>query len=108
VSLDDATAISILYPSSLFASKASIGGTVRTTANVPVYGAIVVAVTANGVPAASTVTDSNGVYLIEGLDAGAYTVYAEPLDGPITINNVNSLRNVHGASVNTAFTSRSR
>ena len=108
-SLDDIAGLSILYPSSSFASKGKISGVVRTTTNVPVYGAIVVAVNANGTPVASSVTDPNGVYVIEGLDAGVYTVYAEPLDGPITISNIGSLTRVYpGTSVNTAFTTRSR
>jgi carboxypeptidase family protein/matrixin len=108
VSSDDAAAISSLYPSSLFASKGRITGVVRTTANAPVYGAVVVAVNANGNPVASAVTDPTGTYTIEGLDAGSYSVYAEPLDGPITINNIGSYIDVYGSSVNTAFATRSR
>jgi matrixin/carboxypeptidase family protein len=108
-SSDDVAAISLLYPSSSFAAKGKISGVVRTTSNVPVYGAIVVAVNANGTPIASSVTDPEGVYVIEGLDAGVYTVYAEPLDGPITITNLNSLTRVNpGITVNTTFTTRSR
>ncbi len=106
VSSDDAAAISILYPSSLFASKGKITGVVRTTTNAPVYGAVVVAVNGNGVPVASAVTDPSGTYLIEGLDAGSYSVYAEPLDGPVMINNLGSLIDVYGSSVNTSFTTR--
>jgi hypothetical protein len=108
VSTDDAAAVSILYPSSLFASKGKISGTVRTTANNAVYGAVVVAVGSNGLPVASTVTDNLGTYTIEGLDAGTYTVYAEPLDGPITIANISSISSVFGSNVNTSFTTRSR
>jgi hypothetical protein len=108
ISTDDMAAISILYPSSLFASKGKLSGVVRTTAGLPVYGAVVVAVNANGAPVASTVSDPNGAYTIEGLDAGGYSVYADPLDGPITVNNISSLVDVYGSGVNTAFTSRSR
>jgi hypothetical protein len=108
ISSDDMAAISILYPSSLFASKGKLSGVVRTTAGLPVYGAVVVAVNANGAPVASTVSDPNGAYTIEGLDAGAYSVYADPLDGPIMVNNISSLVDVYGSGVNTAFTSRSR
>jgi hypothetical protein len=111
VSADDIAGISILYPPAAFGSpsKGKISGVVRTTSNVPVYGAIVVAVDANsGAPVASTVTDPNGVYTIEGLDAGSYNVYAEPLDGPITITNLGSYMSVYGSGVNTAFTTRSR
>src|SRR4029079_5467217 len=62
VSSDDAAAISTLYPSSLFASKRRITRVARTTANAPVYGAIVVAVNSNGNPVASAVTDPTGTY----------------------------------------------
>jgi len=109
LSKDDMAGISILYPSSLFAAKGKLTGVVRTTTNVPVFGAVVVAVNANGAPVASSVTDPNGSYTIEGLDAGVYTVYAEPLDGPITINNISSLSTVYpGVSVNSTFTTRAR
>jgi hypothetical protein len=106
---DDIAAVSILYPAASFALKGKISGSVRTTANVPVYGAIVVAVNAGGSPVASTVTDPSGAYTIEGLDAGAYTVYAEPLDGPIALSNITSLPTVYpGAQANSSFTTRYR
>src|SRR5262249_18708279 len=117
VSSDDAAAVSILYPSSQAASKGKISGVVRTTSNNPVYLAIVVAVNSSGVPVASTVTDPNGAYTIEGLDAGAYSVYAEPLDGPITLNNISTFAPTPppgiaplypGAQINTNFTTRFR
>jgi hypothetical protein len=109
VSADDAAAVSILYPSPLFALKGKISGVVRTTANVPVYGAVVVAVNAGGAPVASAVTDPAGSYTIEGLDSGAYTVYAEPLDGPITSSNIGSLQSAYpGLTVNAGFTTRPR
>src|SRR5262249_52564601 len=108
-SSDDIAAISILYPSAQFTGKGKISGVIRTTTNAPVYGAVVVAVNANGLPVASTVTDPNGAYTIEGLDAGVYSVYAEPLDGPIMFNNISSLARVYsGATANTNFTTRSR
>jgi len=108
VSSDDIAGLSLLYPSSLFASKGKISGVVRTTSNQPVYGAVVVAVNVNGTPVATSITDPSGAYTIEGLDAGTYSVYAEPLDEPITINNLSSLVDVHGSSVNTSFTTRFR
>ena len=109
VSSDDIAAISILYPSSLFAAKGKISGVIRTTGNAPVYGAVVVAVNSNGAPVGSAVTDPSGAYTIEGLDAGSYTVYAEPLDGPITIDNITSLLDVFsGSMVNSTFATRFR
>jgi len=111
-SSDDMIGVSILYPSALFATKGKINGAVRTIANSSVYGAVVVAVNSNGAPVASTITDPNGNYTIEGLDAGSYTVYAEPLDGPTTIQQISTydpdLPPLYpGAQVNTNFTTRS-
>jgi hypothetical protein len=109
LSADDIAAVSTLYPAASFASKGSISGTIRTTANAAVYGAVVVAVNANGTPVASAITDPTGAYTIAGLDAGSYTVYAEPLDGPITINNITSLLRVYpSATPNTSFATRFR
>ena len=109
LSSDDMAGISALYPAPMFATQGKISGTVRTTANVPVYGAIVVAVNASGTPVASAITDPNGVYLIEGLDAGAYTVVAEPLTGPINAARIGSLGSVYpDQTVNTNFTARYR
>ena len=43
------------------------------------------------------------------VDPGTYTVYAEPLDGPIQITNITSLLRVYPTStVNTNFTTRFR
>ena len=109
LSSDDIAAISTIYPGASFAAKGKISGTVRTTANAPVYGAIVVAVNASGTPVAGAITNPSGVYTIEGLDAGSYSVYAEPLDGPATIGNVPTLPRIYaGQSVSTSFTTRYR
>jgi hypothetical protein len=104
---DDIAGISTLYPPASFASQGTLNGTVRTTSNVPVYGAIVVAVNANGVPVASTVTDPSGAYSIQGLAPGSYTVYAEPLSGRIGPANIGSLSAIYpDSTVNTNFTAR--
>jgi hypothetical protein len=101
--------VSTIYPSPAFATKGTIRGTVRNTANAPVYGAIVVAVNANGLPVASGLTDPNGQYTIAGLDAGPYTVYAESMDMPLTIGNVSTLPRIYpGLVVSTNFTTRFR
>lgn len=109
LTLDDAIGVSTLYPSAAFATRGSISGTVRTTANAPVFGAIVVAVNANGQPVASTITDPDGRYTIAGLDAGSYTVFAEPLDQPATADSFFTLARVFpGRTANTNFTTRFR
>ncbi len=107
LSSDDIAGISTLYPPATFASKGTLSGTVRTTSNVPVYGAIVVAVDTNGVPVASTVTDPSGLYMIQGLTPGTYAVFAEPLSGTITAANIGTLQVIYPSqSVNTNFTAR--
>jgi hypothetical protein len=107
LSTDDVAGISTLYPPASFASQGTLNGTVRTTANAPVYGAIVVAVNANGMPVASTVTDPGGAYSIQGLAPGSYTVYAEPLSGRIGPANIGTLSVIYpGSTVNTNFTTR--
>lgn len=109
LSADDINGVSTIYPAATFATKGKISGTIRTTANVAVYGAIVVAVNSSGSPVATAITNPSGQYTIEGLDAGSYTVYAEPLDQPLTIGNVPTLPRIYpGQTVNTNFTTRYR
>jgi hypothetical protein len=81
LSVDDVAGVSSIYPTASYLSKGSITGTVRLS-NTAVYGAIVVAVNASGQPVAHGVSDPQGNYTIAGLDAGTYTVYAEPMDSP--------------------------
>jgi Matrixin/Carboxypeptidase regulatory-like domain len=111
LSTDDIAGVSTIYPTASFASKGTLTGTVRTTANATVYGAIVTAVNTSGQPVASAVTDPQGKYTIVGLDPGAYTVYAEPLDQPITVNDVftYSINQIYGTlEVFINFTTRFR
>ena len=107
---DDMIGVSTLYPTSAFAARGSIEGTVRTTTNAGVFGAIVVAVGQNGQPMASTVTDPDGKYSIAGLTAGNYILLAEPMDGPFTENNfLIPLSSLYPSrTVNINFTTRFR
>ena len=107
LSADDIAGISTLYPPANFSSTGTLSGKVRTTGNVAVYGAIVVAVNASGQPVASTVSDPSGNYSIQGLPAGTYTVFAEPLAGRIGTQNISTLGAIYPSStVNTNFTTR--
>ncbi len=109
LSVDDTAGVSTIYPSSAAGSKGSISGAIRTTGNAPVYGAIVVAVNSNGVAVSSAVTNPSGQYTITGLDAGNYTVYAEPLDSPIAVGDIPTLTLIYpGQQVNVNFTTRFR
>jgi len=113
LSPDDIIGASVLYPTGAFSQRGKISGVIRTTANVPVYGAAVIVVNGSGTAVASTVTDPGGNYTVEGLSEGTYTVYAEPLDGPISIMNIDSYSHpfigvYKDAQVNTSFATRSR
>lgn len=48
---------------------------------------------ATGRVAASGVSSSTGQYRIDGLRAGVYRVFAQPLDGPITVFDLDASRN---------------
>jgi predicted Zn-dependent protease len=109
LSSDDIAGISSIYPNSTFLSKGSISGTVRLTSNATVYGAIVVAVNSSGLPAAHGVSDNRGNFVIGGLDAGTYTIYAEPMDQPYGFDDQAVLSNIYGSSaISTSFTTRFR
>jgi hypothetical protein len=74
---DDRAGARALYP---IAPAATIGGQV-TVGGAPAFGAHVVALR-DGRVAASALSRPDGSYVIEGLLAGSYVVYVEPLDGP--------------------------
>ncbi len=67
-----------------------------------VFGAVVVAVDNEGVLMASALTGHDGSYRLECLPPGAYTLYAEPLDGPTTPDNLAS-GHLSTAAMNTNF-----
>ena len=54
----------------------------------PVFGAFVVAVDEQGVLVASAISMPDGSYQLEFLPPGDYTLYVEPLDGPMTPGDV--------------------
>ena len=105
--LDDRLGVSTLYPAASFAQLGSLSGTVRTTANAVVFGAMVVALDPNGQAVASAMSDPNGDYMIQGLSAGTYRLYAEPLNLPTVPANFN-LSAYPNDTVNTNLTVRFR
>ncbi len=79
ITLDDAAAISLLYPAPEFGSRlGSISGRVFLPDNSGVHLATVVAMTPSG-HAVNTLTLPDGTYRIEGLPPADYHVYAQPL-----------------------------
>jgi len=107
---DDTIGVSTLYPTAAFSALGSMAGTVRGTTDTGVFGAIVVAVSANGQPIATTITNPDGTYSIAGLPAGYYTVLAQPMTGPFSANSlVVPLSSLYpSAVVNINFTTRFR
>lgn len=104
--LDDRLALRAAYPP--LQAGGSIAGTVESNRG-PVWGAQVVAVDEEGQPVASSLTDSQGKFLLESLPRGAYEIYAEPLDGPVSPNNFSGVwRRVPAESFPTAFMGSAR
>jgi hypothetical protein len=59
-----------------------------------VFAAQVVAVNDNGEPVATSLSDSTGDFVLEGVPSGTYRVYAEPLDGPVQPANLDGVYRV--------------
>ncbi len=81
---DDQAGSSVIYPHPDFAnSTGGIAGRI-VLAGAGVFGAHVVALDEAGRSVVSTLSLKDGAYRISGLAPGSYSVYAEPLDGPVT------------------------
>ena len=92
---DDVAGISTVYPAANYnASYGAISGSVRRAAGSAVVGGQVVAIDTNGMVTATAYTSSAGTYTLRGLVPGGYTVYAEPIDGPLYNFSVSSLTQV--------------
>lgn len=88
---DDAVAIANLYPEQ---GKTALGATLSGHVmgdNGGIFAAQVVAMNDLGEPAATALTDQHGRFEIDGLPAGTYQIYAEPLDGPVDLQNLSGL-----------------
>ncbi|MCA8921705.1 MAG: IPT/TIG domain-containing protein [Planctomycetes bacterium] len=79
---DDAAGASTIYPAA-GAGLGQISGTVSFQGAGGLRHAQVVAHDANGNLAAAALSDGSGNYAIQGLPGGTYTLYVEPLDGPL-------------------------
>jgi hypothetical protein len=84
ISADSAAFAGFTYPDATRAAKVnSISGRVTQQGN-PVFGASVTAINIDHNLTYTAITESNGNYTITGPVAGRYVLYAEPLDGPMT------------------------
>jgi len=85
---DERVAIATIYPKSdPTLSAATLMGRV-TDDDGGIFAAHVVAIDAQGTPVASDLTNENGDFVMRGVPAGKYRVYAEPLDGPVQASNL--------------------
>lgn len=71
-----------------------VGRIRRVADSSPVAGAHVVAVDVGGRTAGGTLTADDGSFDLRGLDAGDYTVFAAPLEGPVSSANLQSGRTI--------------
>lgn len=82
---DDRIAMAALYPKQT--TGATLKGSVMGT-NGAIFAAQVVAINERGEPVATGLTDQSGNFQLQGVPAGNYRLYAEPLDGPVDPNNL--------------------
>jgi Matrixin. len=84
---DDRVAIATAYAK----VKPAAGGTLQGRVygdDGGIYAAQVVAVNAQGEPVATALSDKSGNFILPGIPSGTYRIYAEPLDGPVSIQNL--------------------
>jgi hypothetical protein len=84
---DDKVAISTAYSKSKPASGATLEGRVYGDDG-GIFAAQVVAENDEGEPVATALSDKNGNFSLQGVPAGTYRIYAEPLDGPFNLQNL--------------------
>lgn len=113
---DDVAGISSTYPGAQTVPTGSISGTV-TLSGAGVFGAHVFANSTTTVTPfpntirktpIGTLTQPGGTYMINGVPQDTYTVYAEPLDLPVSNSDVSDYAPAFGqTAVQTNFTTRS-
>ncbi len=83
---DDIAGAVSLYP--VASGTGSVTGIWQTASGQPIIAGHVVAVDQDGIPQSTSLTANDGRFTIAGLPFGSYTVYVEPLDGPVTQTNL--------------------
>ena len=84
---DDRVGIANLYPNGDGNVGATLTGRV-TGDNGGIFAAQVVALNDSDQPVATALTDTQGAFEVDGVPPGTYRLYAEPLDGPVGIQNL--------------------
>lgn len=99
LALDDQRGMRHMYPAGSFATIS--GRIVRIGTSDGVPGAHVWARDADGHVASAILSGGDGNFTLQGLDAGTYRVFVDPLDEPVSVFNLGG-----GQSVDTAFESK--
>ena len=100
---DDIAGVMEIYPNpSAMPPTGQIRGTIQSGTN-PLFGAHVVAVDSTGTAVASTLSQLDGSYVLRFLPPDLYRVAAEPLDGPVTPQNIGGGTNGFYSTSNTNF-----
>jgi hypothetical protein len=100
---DDVSALRNLYATSALAGSGMLSGTVRDGTST-IWGAQVVVVDAHGQPVVSTLSGLDGSFRLGPLQNGEYSVYAEPLNGPVTPRNFSGVwRGISSDGFRTGF-----
>ncbi len=87
---DEVAAASTVYPSGPTTTGRIQGRVTVESAGVR-FGHVVAIDAGTGEYAADAITDGDGDYVLDGVPAGSYTLYAEPLDGPLHTDDTVSL-----------------
>lgn len=88
---DDRIAVAAIYPHiDPIQRGATLRGHVRDSRG-PVFAAQVVVVSVEGAPVATTLTEADGRFELRGIPEGEYSLYAEPLDGPVELKNLSGI-----------------
>jgi hypothetical protein len=84
---DDKIGITAAYAADPSGIGATLSGRVVGDSG-GIFAAQVVALNDRGEPVATALTNSSGDFVLQGIPAGNYRLYAEPLDGPVDVRNL--------------------
>ncbi|MCO5169304.1 MAG: IPT/TIG domain-containing protein [Planctomycetes bacterium] len=93
LSRDEEAAATHVYPAPGVVRGRIVGTVIAQGGGGLRYAQVVAIDDATGEVAAAAVTDAAGNYAVEGLPAGTYSLYVEPLDGPFRAGDTIALRN---------------
>jgi len=92
LSQDDVCGMRAAYPGAAFGT---LSGFVRYPNDDFVEGAHVIALDGLGRPYGATLSSNLGYFAIRGLPVGNYSLYATPLDAPVSAHNLSSAHDIH-------------